>query len=141
VLEVEFENEYVPHLRCWLWGDEKTRTLAALADFGYEKNDVARCTKNLRSRCGVTLAQAGMPVLLTGKSRDLSSIENFGFSSMRKAKGSERGRGVGNRCWGFEEEDGVAVDCEFCGVGDAAGGEDLAEGAVEVVHFVFREQA
>ena len=32
-----------------------------------EKNDVAIRAKQLRPRCGVTLAQAGMPVLLNGE--------------------------------------------------------------------------
>jgi hypothetical protein len=35
-------------------------------DVEYERNDVAICAKQSRSRCVVKLAQAGMPVLLNG---------------------------------------------------------------------------
>ena len=52
----------------------------------------------------------------------------------------ERGRGVWSFCGGFEEVDGVEVDGDFCGVGDAPGGEDLAEGGVKLVNFFFGEE-
>ena len=59
----------------------------------------------------------------------------------RQRSDSKRGRGVWGFCRGFEEEDGVTVDCELCGIRDAAGGEDFTEGAVERMHFVVGEQA
>jgi hypothetical protein len=84
-----------------------------------------------------------MPVLLTGESRDLSSNREFWIFKYAKGKrsGSERRRRVWGFCRGFEQEDGVTVDCEFCGVGNAACRENFTEGAVEFVHFVFGEQA